>query len=698
MKSTGFRKLVSILLSCVLVFSLCGITAFATEEETSADTKTSDTPDSGGDTRPSDTPDSGDTKPSEAPVSADAKPSAAQTKETPATWPVLYYVQNASLNGYAVTMTGQTADESSVTEASAEQAFNACADAGFYHFSRIETPEDGSCVRVYFDLNHYTFAFDPDGTIGLGLVDLSIDGKASGNTSVDVYLGKTIDWPSCTVESEKIGKYNAPALKSHTSFTGWQRDGGNICSTGHNSVTAGMIQNGSQIPATGSKIVYAAQYSLAGIQATVHYQMQKLDGKTYVEDANRESTISIGALTALTGKAIEGFTYESMSGPSAWDLLVALIKGDKVNYYLKYDRAKYAVHYYDGAAEKNSEQYLFEQPVTVSETLPDTAAKKFAAWIDGDGKTVTSFTMPGNDVYLYAKWTPTGAAETGVTVRWYDGSALLKTDSVASGKTPAYTGAEPARAEDNDYTYAFSGWNTDMNAVAALKTIPAVTGDTDFYAIFTRTAKSTPAPTPTASAQPETYTVTFKNWNGDVLKTQSVESGKDATPPTDPVRDGYTFTGWDRAYTNITASVTVTAQFSYNGGGYSGGGVVPTPSPTPTPAVTPTPTATTIPDSEAPKGDQPAISPGSSETPATTIPDDDIPRGDQPANGGSGGAPKAQAPVTIHENETPLAASNSPKTGDGSHLGLFAILAAVSAAGLAANSIYGKKKEQGGDR
>jgi uncharacterized membrane protein len=59
-----------------------------------------------------------------------------------------------------------------------------------------------------------------------------------------------------------------------------------------------------------------------------------------------------------------------------------------------------------------------------------------------------------------------------------------------------------------------------------------------------------------------TYTVTFVNWNGSILKIEQVESGDDATAPTDPTRSGYTFDGWDVSYHNVTADITVTAQYT----------------------------------------------------------------------------------------------------------------------------------------
>ena len=59
-----------------------------------------------------------------------------------------------------------------------------------------------------------------------------------------------------------------------------------------------------------------------------------------------------------------------------------------------------------------------------------------------------------------------------------------------------------------------------------------------------------------------TYTVTFKDWDGSVLKTQTVQSGSSATAPDNPTRDGYSFTGWDKTFNNITSDLIVTAQYN----------------------------------------------------------------------------------------------------------------------------------------
>ncbi|MGF7050186.1 putative repeat protein (TIGR02543 family) [Paenibacillus sp. DS2015] len=63
---------------------------------------------------------------------------------------------------------------------------------------------------------------------------------------------------------------------------------------------------------------------------------------------------------------------------------------------------------------------------------------------------------------------------------------------------------------------------------------------------------------------PSSYNVTFEDWDGTVLKTETVNHGSGATAPTNPSRVGHTFTGWDVAFGDITGALTVKAEYSVN--------------------------------------------------------------------------------------------------------------------------------------
>lgn len=57
------------------------------------------------------------------------------------------------------------------------------------------------------------------------------------------------------------------------------------------------------------------------------------------------------------------------------------------------------------------------------------------------------------------------------------------------------------------------------------------------------------------------YNVTFQDFDGTVLKTESVEVGKAATAPEDPQRDGYTFVGWNRDFSSVDKDIVITAEY-----------------------------------------------------------------------------------------------------------------------------------------
>ncbi len=160
-------------------------------------------------------------------------------------------------------------------------------------------------------------------------------------------------------------------------------------------------------------------------------------------------------------------------------------------------------------------------------TAPEAPAKDnytFAGW---DVK----FDNVTEDITVTATYTE-NAKYTVVFADW-DGEEL-KRETVYTGKG-ATAPADPTREN-----YTFAGWDVAFDNITAAKTVTAT---------YTENAK---------------YTVTFKNWDGEELKSEQVYVGNAATAPADPTRENYTFTGWDVAFDNITAETVVTAQFAEN--------------------------------------------------------------------------------------------------------------------------------------
>jgi hypothetical protein len=126
-----------------------------------------------------------------------------------------------------------------------------------------------------------------------------------------------------------------------------------------------------------------------------------------------------------------------------------------------------------------------------------------------------------------------------VTFKNYD-NTVLKTQKVYY-QTAAMAPETPAKAADAKYTYEFLKWSTDFSSV---------TGDLTVIAEYKSLIRN--------------YAVTFVDYDGDVLKTQTVACDNAATAPANPVREGYAFAGWNMSFSKITADLTVTATYTAN--------------------------------------------------------------------------------------------------------------------------------------
>ena len=134
------------------------------------------------------------------------------------------------------------------------------------------------------------------------------------------------------------------------------------------------------------------------------------------------------------------------------------------------------------------------------------------------------------------------------TITWLNwDNSVLKTQTVAKGTVPSYSGT-PTRQADSNNSYIFTGWN------------PAVTTATK-NAVYTAQYQAVAKP----AAQ--TYTITWKNWDGKVLKTQKVSSGAKPSYNGIPTRAAdskytYSFKGWTPSVVIATKDASYTATYT----------------------------------------------------------------------------------------------------------------------------------------
>lgn len=220
----------------------------------------------------------------------------------------------------------------------------------------------------------------------------------------------------------------------------------------------------------------------------------------------------------------------------------------------------------------------------------------------------------GDDGWFYNYFSLTNV--TPYTITWVDGNGeVVETDTVIHGETPSYNGTTPVKNSDEQYTYTFTGWSPEITPATADATYTAVFDqsvntynviwqnydgtelDTEVYEYGVLPTYKGEIPTKASSEMYDytfagwtptvdtvtreitytavydetfrTYTVTFKNWNGDTLYTQEFTynaypdyQGETPTKPSDTEHD-YLFEGqWSPTLAPVTDDVTYTAQFT----------------------------------------------------------------------------------------------------------------------------------------
>ena len=154
---------------------------------------------------------------------------------------------------------------------------------------------------------------------------------------------------------------------------------------------------------------------------------------------------------------------------------------------------------------------------------------------------------PGTD----APWTVRAAK---VTIDFYVDGAVYATTSVVVGAT-GYAPADPEKAADAQYAYAFTGWTNVVGESYSAATLPAATTATNYYAAFTATARQ--------------YDVewivdgvyTTNTWNYDATPSWN-ENDPTAVPTKDSTEaTNFTFKAWTPEVAKVTgpgASYTAT--------------------------------------------------------------------------------------------------------------------------------------------
>lgn len=177
----------------------------------------------------------------------------------------------------------------------------------------------------------------------------------------------------------------------------------------------------------------------------------------------------------------------------------------------------------------------------------------FSGWVDEEGKSVTLPVAVGEeDITLKATYE---SRYINYTITFYKGDTQFKRVGYLHYGNEVPTTTTPSDYEDKYNTYTFAGWVKvgAAEGTAPIKTI-TVTGDADYYAAYTATAK--------------VYNVTFAYNYTDIIDTFKVNAGANvAYYGTTPVKASdenfhYSFKGWKGdSLLDITKDTLAIAEF-----------------------------------------------------------------------------------------------------------------------------------------
>ena len=317
------------------------------------------------------------------------------------------------------------------------------------------------------------------------------------------HYGDTVQEPEApTKESDVYGTYT---------FNGWDR----------------------QVTACTADATYTATYTLEYMDYTVTFR--DWDGTEISKDTYHYGD-AVSVPDDPQRAADDIYTY-SFAG---WDKEISASCTGDVVYTATYTSTynDYTIKFLDeDGSTISSKIYHWGDEVIIpadpNKAADNTYTYAFAGW----DKTVVN--CAGNATYT-ATYTPIYIDYT-VIFKNYDGAVL-------SSKTYHYgdkvtVPANPTKAADNTYTYAFAGWDNEIAANC--------TGNATYTATYTPTYIN--------------YTVVFQDWDGTELSKGTYRYGDTIIAPTDPTRAAdntysYVFTDWDTELTCI-GDMVITAEY-----------------------------------------------------------------------------------------------------------------------------------------
>ena len=259
-----------------------------------------------------------------------------------------------------------------------------------------------------------------------------------------------------------------------------------------------------------------------------------------VEEGSSVAYSGVTPFKASTAQYTYTFSgWSTSENGEAVDLSTVEINGDTTFYavFVETIRSYTVTWNVDGATTTESVEYgatpEYKGATPTKPTVGNTSYT-FMGWAASlTGEALETLPAVDGDATYYAVFNEV-TEQTTFSVIWKNGNDLLQTDTdVEYEATPIYTGETPTKDPTVEIEYVFDGWSTSLNG-EKLETLPAVTADATYYAVFKET--------------PRKYTITWMI-EGVEHTSQcgygSVPTYTGATPTkADSEECSYKFSGW----------------------------------------------------------------------------------------------------------------------------------------------------------
>ena len=349
--------------------------------------------------------------------------------------------------------------------------------------------------------------------------------SASYNQST--YVIKFVNYDGTVLQSTE---YQVGETPSYVGMTPTRPNDGDI-----NYVFAGWTPT---IEAVNGSATYVATFTSSYNQSTFTIKWVNWNGVVLETDtcAYGETPVYNGAEPSKPAENDTGYVF------SGWSPVVVEVTGD-ATYVAQFDMSnenlEYAITWYNSDGSFLAQDYFKhgETPVYNHETpTRDPSVENTYAFV-GWTPEITEVTRSASYKAVYEP------ATRQYEVRWLDvNDNLIYSEMVDYGAELSYQGATPTKESDQQYVWFFVGWSESR-----------CNGNTNVYPRFVNSLRE--------------YTITWENFDGTVLKQDSVPYGNwpnySGETPTRPAEGAYSyeFNGWSPYTNSVTGDATYTAQY-----------------------------------------------------------------------------------------------------------------------------------------